>query len=201
MNIPVIVKNGAVIFPDDFDHNVLKKEFQTEIILEETNFSDKNFYYSLAKQKIIELLPLGSRLLVNIALKDQVAEGLAKFIITENAPKGVDGGFIEIALQQPQGLKLRGKKKALMLPCRVEIPALPEEPAASINHACTLISESFEPWRLSHTGNVFFKVYVQDVSSGEWLSLDALRKRAEAREIKRNKKAPLPEDLFDDQSA
>ena len=195
------VKNGAVIFPDDFDHNVLKKDFQAEIVLEETNFSDKNYFHSLAKQKVVELLPIDSRLLVNIALKNPVAEDLAKFVITDDGPKGIDGGFIEIFLRQPQGLKLRGKKKALLLPCRVEIPALPSQPAASINHSCTLISESFEPWRISHTGNVFFKVYAQESSTGEWISLDVWRKQAEAREIKRNKKSPPPEDLFDNQPA
>jgi hypothetical protein len=201
INIPVTVKNGAVIFPDDFDHKVLKKDFQAEIILEETHFADKNFFHSLAKQKIVELLPAGSRLLVNIALKDPVEGELARFVITNEGPKAVEGGFIEIFLRQPQGLKLRGKKKSLLLPCRVEIPALPGKPAASINHGCTLISESFEPWRISHTVNVFFKVYARESPDGEWLSLDSWRKLAEAKEIKRTKKSPPPEDLFDGQPA
>ena len=201
INIPVTVKNGAVIFPDDFDHSVLKKDFQAEIVLDETHFSDKDFFHSLAKQKIIELLPVDSRLLVNIALKDEVAEDLSRSFVTGEVPKGIDGGFIEIYLRQPQGLKLRGKKRALLLPCRVDIPALPEEPAASLNHAYTLISESFEPWRISHTANVFHKVYARDEASGDWLALDALRKQAEAKEIKRNRKTPPPEDLFEDQPA
>jgi hypothetical protein len=203
INIPVTVKNGAVIFPDDFDHKVLKKDFQAELILEETNFTDKNFFHSLAKQKIIELLPVDSRLLVNIAFKDQLSADLDKFIVTDGVPKGIDGGFVEIILRQPQGLKLRGKKNALLLPSRVEIPALPvtsEQPAASINHACTLISQAFEPWRISHTVNVFFKVYARDDSAGEWLPLDAWRKQAVAKEMRRNTKTPPPEDLFEGQS-
>jgi hypothetical protein len=200
INIPVRIKNGAVIFPDDFDHNVLKKDLRAEIVLEETHFADKDFFHSLVKQKIVELLPIDSRLLMNIALRDQLGEDLAKFIITTEGPKGIDGGFVELFLRQPQGLKLRGKKKALLLPCRVEVPALPGEPASSINHACSLISQAFEPWRISHTVNVFFKVYALDATSGEWLSLDIWRKQAEAKEIKQNQKKPLPEDLFEDQT-
>jgi hypothetical protein len=198
----VAVKNGSVIFPDDFDHNVLKKDFQAELVLDETHFADKDFFHSLAKQKIIELLPSDSRLLASIALKDQVMEDLAKFVILDDGPKGpkgVDGGFIEIFLRQPQGLKLRGKKKALLLPCRIDIPALPGQPAASLNHAYTMISEAFEPWRISHTSNAFLKIYSQDIVSGDWVLLDTLRKEAEAKEIKRNRKTPPPEDLFDDQ--
>ncbi|HEV7645053.1 MAG TPA: hypothetical protein VGO50_13995 [Pyrinomonadaceae bacterium] len=199
INITVTVKNGSVIFPDDFDHKVLKKDFQTEIVLDETHFADKDFFHSLSKQKIIELLPSDSRLLVNITLKEQVAEDPAKFVIQGEGPKVTDGGFIEIFLRQPQGLKLRSKKKALLLPCRVDIPALPEQPAASLNHAYTLISEIFEPWRISHTSNVFFKIYAQDKVSGDWIVLDTLRKEAEGKEIMRTRKIPPPEDLFDDQ--
>ncbi len=200
INIPVTVKNGAVIFPDGFDLNALKKEFHTEIILEDSHFSDKDLFHSLGKQKVVELLPTDSRLLVNIGLKDPVSESLARFITNGEGPRGVDGGFVEIFLRQPQGLKLRGKKKALLLPCRVEIPALPGEPAASINHANTLISEAFEPWRISHTSNVYFKVYAREESDGQWLPLDAWRTEAEARELKRTEKPPLPEGLFDDQT-
>jgi len=201
INIPVTVKNGAVIFPDGFDLNALKKEFRAEIILEDSNFSDKDFFHSLARQTVVELLPADSRLLINISLKNPVSDELAKFIINGEGPKGVDGGFIEAFLRQPQGLKLRGKKKALLLPCRVEIPALPGESAASINHANTMISEAFEPWRISHTSNVYFKVYAREDPDGEWQSLDILRRQAEARELKRKEKPPLPEGLFDDQAA
>ena len=195
------VKNGSVIFPDDFDHKVLKKDFQAELVLDETHFADKDFFHSLAKQKIIEFLPLDSRLLVNIALKDQVTEDLAKFVILDDGPRGVDNGFVEIFLRQPQGLKLRGRKKALLLPCRIDVPALPEQPAASLNHAYTMISEIFEPWRISHTSNAFLKIYSHDDASGDWILLDTLRKQAEAKEIKRNRKTPPPEDLFEDQPA
>jgi hypothetical protein len=199
INIPVTIKNGAVIFPDEFDLNTLKKEFRTEIILEDSHFADKNYFDSLARQTVVELLPADSRLLVNISLKNPVSEELAKFIISGEGPKGADGGFIEAFLRQSQRLKLRGKKKALLLPCRVEIPALPGQRATSINHANTLISEAFEPWRISHTSNVYFKVYAREESGGEWLSLDTLRKQAEARERKRTEKPALPDNLFDDQ--
>jgi len=58
---------------------------------------------------------------------------------------------------------------------------LPEEiwpePVASLNHAYTKLSETFETWRISHTGNIYRRVFYQE-SNGKWYPLDVLRNRA-----------------------
>ncbi|MBC8751519.1 MULTISPECIES: hypothetical protein [Paraburkholderia] len=56
-----------------------------------------------------------------------------------------------------------------------------EEPLDSLNHAFTRLSEKFEPWRKSHTGNVYDRVLYQE-KSGRWYPLNVLRDAAIARE-------------------
>jgi hypothetical protein len=36
------------------------------------------------------------------------------------------------------------------------------EPVASLNHAYTKLSETFETWRISHTGNIYTRVLYQE---------------------------------------
>lgn len=58
----------------------------------------------------------------------------------------------------------------------------PTAVARSLNHALTLLSEHYEVHRISHTGNVYDKIYYQETNN-EWLPLSVLRdgvaKRAE----------------------
>jgi hypothetical protein len=49
--------------------------------------------------------------------------------------------------------------------------------ATSINHAYTDLSETFEPWRISHTGNIYEQVFYQEKNE-KWYPLEILRSRA-----------------------
>jgi len=57
----------------------------------------------------------------------------------------------------------------------IRLPAeiLPN-PVASLNHAYTRLSELFEPWRISHTENIYKHVLYQE-KNGKWYPLDLLR--------------------------
>jgi hypothetical protein len=50
-------------------------------------------------------------------------------------------------------------------------------PVASLNHAFTKLSEIYEPWRISHTGNVYTRVLYKE-KNGKWYPLDLLRNAA-----------------------
>jgi hypothetical protein len=72
---------------------------------------------------------------------------------------------------------------AVRLPC-----AISTEPVASLNHAYTKLSETFETWRISHTGNIYTRVLYQE-RTGIWYPLDVLRNKAlekQEQEIARN---------------
>jgi hypothetical protein len=49
-------------------------------------------------------------------------------------------------------------------------------PVDSLNHAYTRLSELYEPWRISHTGNIYKHVLYQEKNS-KWYPLDLLRNR------------------------
>ena len=51
------------------------------------------------------------------------------------------------------------------------------DPVASLNHAYTKLSEVFETWRISHTGNIYTRVLYQE-RNGKWYPLDLLRNNA-----------------------
>ena len=54
---------------------------------------------------------------------------------------------------------------------------IPTGPVASLNHAYTKLSEIFETWRISHTGNIYDCVLYQE-RNGRWYPLDLLRNAA-----------------------
>ena len=56
-------------------------------------------------------------------------------------------------------------------------PGVRAENASSINHAYTILSETFEPWRISHTGNIYEQVFYREINR-RWYPLEILRNRA-----------------------
>ncbi|MGI8402222.1 MAG: hypothetical protein ACR2NS_11570 [Gemmatimonadaceae bacterium] len=103
---------------------------------------------------------------------------------------GVYRGFVELHLRDNLYLKLRGTKRACLLPCDCYVPSLRLK-AASLNEAYMKISESYEPWRRSHTGNAFTHMFFKTTprygkkaladSETVWESLDSVRRRLELR--------------------
>lgn len=90
-----------------------------------------------------------------------------------------DSLFVEILLDEPLYLELRGTKHGRLKPVKCSIPSLKKE-ARSLNHAYYLISEIFEPDRISHAGSVFQKMMYID-SRTHCSTLDDLRNDLEAR--------------------
>ncbi len=80
--------------------------------------------------------------------------------------------------EAPVELRLRGTKPATLGRVNCWIPSLKAR-ARSLNHAYRLISEKFEPQRISHSGNVFELGYC--IQSDLWVSLDSLRKTVVAK--------------------
>ncbi|RPI26707.1 MAG: hypothetical protein EHM61_10970 [Acidobacteria bacterium] len=68
----------------------------------------------------------------------------------------------------------------MLVDCRSKVISLKRE-ARSINHAFTLLSQEFETHRISHTANVFERVFYWEESDQKWRCLDELRAQAEAR--------------------
>lgn len=128
------------------------------------------------------ILEKNCRLLVNVQ-PDSLADARLFRPKERSLLKGLEGEFVEIVLKDNLKLKLRGTKKAKLMPCACYVPALNEK-ANSINHAYSIVSVAFEKSRRSHTGNVFHKVFYWSKEK-EWRPLDDLRDKCEA-EMERN---------------
>jgi hypothetical protein len=59
--------------------------------------------------------------------------------------------------------------------------AISTQPVASLNHAYTKLSEVFETWRISHTGNIYSRVLYRE-RNGIWYPLDILRNKTLAKQ-------------------
>lgn len=69
-----------------------------------------------------------------------------------------------------QGGKAKGLRSS-----QFEFPdCVSTENATSLNHAFTILSEVYEPWRLSHTGNAYDRFLYQE-ADGKWYPLSLLR--------------------------
>jgi hypothetical protein len=97
-------------------------------------------------------------------------------------------GLSRFAFRPVLRIRIRGDQEAKLEPCSCEITALKRE-ATSVNHAFTIISESYETQRLSHTGNVFERAYTP-VGPKRWQTLDDLRIKAIAQSLQRKLEFP-----------
>jgi len=72
-------------------------------------------------------------------------------------------------------LRTQGVTSIGFISSTVTLPlCISNKTARSLNHAYTLLSEAFEPWRTSHTGSVYRLVFYQEVD-GNWYPLRLLR--------------------------
>ena len=154
----------------------LKKDCVAELVLAPECVQDANLRASLTGQKSIVLLKEGSVVLCGVSrtmIDDIFAEGL-----NPSGPSPIHStySFVEVKLDADLWLQVRGDQEARLSPCPCNIPALNKD-AKSLNQAFTLISEAYETKRLSHSGNVFERVYAQD-ERGKWQNLDEFRLQA-----------------------
>ena len=83
---------------------------------------------------------------------------------------GDETGGLWLILEGPKAVGLRSTQ--ILLPSGVS-----EDPVISLNHAFTKLSEIFEPWRKSHTGNVYQRFLYLEKDS-RWYPLELLRNGA-----------------------
>lgn len=134
-------------------------------------------FQKIRSEKIITILEKNCRLLVNVQ-PEPLANSRLFRPKDRSLLRGLVGEFVEIVLNEDLNLKLRGTKKAKLVPSACEIPVLKKK-AHSVNHAYSIVSGVFEKSRISHTGNVFQKVFYWSEKE-EWRPLDTLREKFEA---------------------
>lgn len=178
---PVRVQDGAV----------------GELHLSRNAFNDKQFLKALTQKRKIEVLQEGAELRVALTIRAPLA-GLERYLIRKQDTPHVDTAkvgdatfFVAVWLggptvvQRKRGiphgaltLLLEGMEPRAIESGQIRMPPVPSlEPADSLNHAFTRLSELFEPWRMAHTGSIYERVFYRE-SDGLWYPLDSLRDRS-----------------------
>lgn len=174
-----------------------------EIVVAKSSVADSKFLERLKRKSSYKIMDSGTKLIVAMTIKDKLKirsdllthlnsidmnkiSSDKKFsrygvgpqtrfaeIVVGNASKRAlalgepakGGVWLELEGMEPQGLSV----STLILP-----EGVADEEVDSLNYAFTLLSMQFEPWRKSHTGNIYERVFYQE-ENGKWYPLNVLR--------------------------
>jgi len=183
----------------------VKEGTEAELTIESNSIADRSFLALMEKKACHKLLEEGTPLLVGLTIRpDRPPPGrLTTLLKRREQMRGTIAGdflntwasvthFVEVKLAGPDlkqarlfgsdrgGLWLmtQGVEAGGLFSTTVQLPEeISPDPVASLNHAYTKLSELFETWRISHTGNIYTRVLYQE-RNGKWHPLDVLRKYA-----------------------
>lgn len=177
--VPVTIRGGQIVPFYGGEMPKLREGAVVELITEEAAFMDRSELARFNKDEVREILPTGTEMYAVIARRDQqfhkVAEKIDAF-----PPPGGDTVLIPFKLAEPLRLHLRGTRKAELMSCLCDLGIEGEELPTSVNQAYSRLSERYETWRRSHTGNVFTKVYFRLAGINFARPLEDLRTASEA---------------------
>lgn len=177
VKIPVRVYNGGVKYFYGGNLPQIKNGVVGELILPESSVNDKDFIDISQMEQEVQIFPTGQSLMFSVSKKSIPGDKMIYIKEIRTAINSSDG-FVEIVLQEPLKLLMRGSKSSILINSKCFIPSLKKE-ANSLNIAYTIISEVFETHRSSYTGNVFSKCFYQ--YDELWYSLDNKRENEEGR--------------------
>lgn len=166
------------------------------------NISDETFRQRVTTETTFKVLEEGTPLLVALSARDKAnpysiyepkffPQGIplgtsywGQIKLGPPKAKGNKGKAVQQELIPERGglwLKLKGLEKCELTSSTIVMPEGFHEPTAtSLNHAFTLLSQTYETHRISNTGNVYTKVFYQDRDDC-WYPLDDLRRGVQAK--------------------
>jgi hypothetical protein len=178
-----------------------------ELVLKQSDIVDIEFLANLRSKARFKILDEGAELLVSLNIKetgslspeqiallipyDKMVGKIAREFFTREWSSG-DLRFVQVRLAEPSKKQMRtlatetgglwllteGTKATGLASTMVRLPEeLSKKPLVSLNHAYTELSEIYEHWRISHTGNVYSQILYKE-SDGRWYPLNLLRDEA-----------------------
>jgi hypothetical protein len=173
------------------------------LTLDRRSISDNEFLKAMDLRGRHKVLGQGTRLLISLSVKPDgsPSKELRRLLIPHDDPlvKGrvhfaenwtsVLPSFAEVNLGDPDAkqahsydtewgglwLVTHGLEAVGLGSTTIHLPqGISADPVTSLNHAYTKLSEAFEPWRISHTGNVYTRVFYEERNE-KWYPLNSLR--------------------------
>jgi hypothetical protein len=167
-----------------------------DLVIAASQITDQSFLKILSAETEVKIFDEGTRLAVALSDKNagwtRSGGGPWPDVFLENVPMGTTrfeyvligpskrGNLRQQDLikKEPEGglwLRLKGLERSTLECSTILLPdGLPETTAVSLNHAFTLLSQIYEEHRISHTGNVYSRVFYQE-NDGQWHPLSDLR--------------------------
>jgi hypothetical protein len=155
----------------------LRKNAVGELLLPPEAIEDEDARARLSNDRRVLLLEQNTFIYIGVS-PSLIEKPDAKGLLHDPRELGLQTEYwlVEAQLKEPLYVRVRGDDEARLEKCICEIPAVGRE-ATSVNHAFTIASETYETKRLSHTGNVFERVFTEP-TSGQWHTLGELRAKA-----------------------
>lgn len=182
---------------------------KAELVIRSDAIGDQSFLQRMRAKSSIKVLDEGVVLHAYLATKDQKGltdeqkrhliawKDMLPKIATEYIDNWSSGGLsvVKVTIGNPTdqqkkkfetdkgGLWLltEGPKAVGVQSTRICLPeSVSKHPVRSLNHAFTKLSETYEPWRISHTGNVYQR-FLYEEKDGKWYPLELLRNAALAK--------------------
>lgn len=194
LRLPVRIVDGMIEF--EFGGPIpAKHEAYCELIIDQSDITDPVFLDRMTRRRIVKLLPEGSLLFVMMSSSGPVAHKglewtepkLGKWFETKRYPSYPHFIPIEIGPLLPWQLppddgnsgglwlETQGNRSIQLISSSIILPIEGlEADIKSLNHAYTVLSEHFEPHRISHTGNVYEQILYQE-RNGMWYPLKLFR--------------------------
>jgi len=181
----------------------LLPENQCRVLPEETeklNFPDLSKNESFVSKHRQLVLPVGTTLLVALTIRSTTdlpkilqahLKRKSEYVLSYDCLQSkwsTETQFVEVTVDKPTTLQknlgdggvfieFKGLKQTGVLTSSIKLPI--EENGKnvivdSLNYAFTRLSEQYEPWRKSHTGNVYDRILYRE-GNYKWYPIDVLR--------------------------
>jgi hypothetical protein len=205
VRIPVRLVDGAWEYFDGRGLPIMDGARGT-LVIDKHAVLDEDFLDHLTRRSAYKILPEGTELLVALTIKPEPGfePGIEQHLLGAHDvgvhPIGhaqyrrlsSSTRFVKVQIGQPTEidpfestnesggvwLLLEGAESKSLRTSQVMLPpGVSPEPAISLNHAYTLLSEKYEPWRKAHTGNIYQQVFYEEKNK-QWYPLEIPRRAA-----------------------
>ncbi len=179
VKIPIEIKNGKVEFYFEGSLPEIKDGTLGDLFVPAYAVKNEKIIILLSEERNIPLLKKGTELFVQI--QTNVESKDLEEIVADPEECGVlvKKKFMRIVLEDPLYLILKGTKHPVLSGAKCKAIKNNNISGISLNHIYTLISQLHESERISHTGNVFKKIYYEDKTAKCLFPIERFRRKRE----------------------
>ncbi|HNQ77301.1 MAG TPA: hypothetical protein PKJ37_00065 [Acidobacteriota bacterium] len=175
VKIPIEIREGKIRFFYEGPLPQISEGTRGDLIVPEYSVQDKDLQKLLSSERKIPFLKGKTILYVHVVIDHCYGAAFLKEAIPEDICWPKQLYFVKIMLQEPLFLLMRGTKKPTLSPVKCQATAEYGLMGGSLNQIYTNISQRYERYRVSHSGNVFKKIFFENEKDAPLVPLEKLR--------------------------